>query len=43
MKIEFYDGSFMYCSKVEFIEGNNIILDDVRIVPIIEIQRIVNE
>ena len=42
MVIVFYDGGRLYCNHIEMTE-KNMIADDCRIVPIIEVQRIVME
>lgn len=39
MKVIFYDGSILECSTIYF-EDNNIICDDYRVIPFIEILRI---
>lgn len=39
MKVILYDGSILECSTIYF-EGNNIICDDYRIVPLMEVLRI---
>ena len=39
MLITFYDGSYMECSEIE-IYGNLLIVDGVREVPIIEVNKI---
>lgn len=39
MKVIMYDGSILECSTVWF-EDNNIICDEYRVVPIIEVLRI---
>lgn len=42
MTIIFYDGSKLDCNEIEFsTDGSNIIADQYRIVPLIEILRIV--
>lgn len=44
MIIVMYDGSLLACRKIEFSNvGNNIIIDDCRTIPIIEVLRVVAE
>lgn len=41
MIITYYDGSTLTCSKIEFSgDGKNLIADDYRIVPLLEVLRI---
>ena len=44
MKVVYYDGSELDCESIEFIDdGKTLIVDDVYIVPIAEVLRIVSD
>ena len=43
MFIVYYDGSKLECSKIEYYGGSELIADDVYIVPLVEVDAIVED
>ena len=44
MKIVYYDGSILECHTIEIVDdGKTLIADDIYIVPIVEVLRIIDE
>ena len=44
MKIVYYDGSELACTTIEIVDdGTTLIVDEYRIVPIAEVQRIIQD
>ena len=44
MKVVYYDGSTLECNSIDIIEdGKTLIADDIYIVPVAQVQRIIDE